>query len=268
MFYKLSQNECFERSHLTLPDAIEQGLDIDAEEIRLSMGDDELYRQEFLCEFLDESTAFITYEQIAACEDPSLEKEPGLDRLDDFTGDLFVGVDVGRKRDLTVFWVVECQDETLTTRAVFVRRNLPFRAQYELFSHILSLPRVRAACIDAGGLGMQLAESAVEDFGRHKVEPVIFTNTIKTDLAGRLRTAIEERRIRIPADEALRNDFHSLRRTVTSGGLMRFEADRGEAGHADRFWAAALALRAAGKITGPKHCLNIKPLAFAQQGAW
>ena len=59
------------------------------------MGDDELYRQELLCEFLDESTAFLTYEQIAACTDPELTLHALPEDLADDPRELFAGVDVG-----------------------------------------------------------------------------------------------------------------------------------------------------------------------------
>lgn len=285
MFYHVSLNDRFERSTVILPDAIEQGLGTDANEIRQSMADEQLYRQEFLCEFLDEATAFITYEQIAACEDAALEKEPDIESLADRDGDLYIGVDIGRKHDLTVIWVLECPHVALlrgadpsrarqeavpphTTRAVFERRNLPFRDQYALLSRILTLENVRRCCLDAGGLGMQLAEAAVEDFGPHRVEPITFTNAIKSELAGGLRIAIEERRIRIPVDEAVRNDWHSVQRGVTSTGHLRFDASRTGAGHADRFWAAALAIHAAGAPSGDMNCLNVKPLSFACSGTW
>lgn len=69
MFYHLGQNDLFARTTLTLPQAVAQGLDVDIQQLRLAMNDDELFRQEFLCEFLDESHAFLPYSIIAACED-------------------------------------------------------------------------------------------------------------------------------------------------------------------------------------------------------
>lgn len=268
VFYQLKHNDLFERSTLTLTDAVAYGLNVDPEELRRTMGDDELFRQEFGCEFLDEATAFITYDQIAACEDPALEKEVPVEDLCVLAQDLYVGVDIGRKHDLTVIWVLSRDGETLTTRTVYERQGLPFRKQYELLCHVLALPNVRRCCIDAGGLGMQLAESAVEDFGSHRVEPITFTNAIKSELAGRLRIAVEDVRIRIPVDEHIRNDWHSLGRSITAGGHTRFDASRSGTGHADRFWAAALAIHAAGNPVGKPHCLNVKPLAFATSGAW
>ncbi len=268
MFYRLSKNDRFQRSIVTLPSAIEQGLEVDANEIRESMADDQLYRQEFLCEFLDETTAFLTYEQICACQDPTLAKDTHVDDVAVLPGDLFVGIDIGRKRDLTVIWILEREDNTLVTRAVYERQGCPFRDQYELVSDVLALRNVRRCCIDAGGLGMQLAESAVEDFGAHRVVPITFNNATKSEMAGRLRIAVEERRIRIPVDDSVRDDWHSLQRNITTAGQLRFDATRSNTGHADRFWAAALAMHAAGSPLGPKNCLNVKPLAFARDGAW
>ncbi|NOT00690.1 MAG: hypothetical protein HOP29_08690 [Phycisphaerales bacterium] len=271
MFYQLRHNERFECRIVTLLDAVRQGLAVDVDEIRASMADEQLFRQEFLCEFLDETTAFLTYEQIAACEDPALDKDCPVDELAVIENDLYLGVDIGRTRDLTVLWILEDRDGVLCTRAVYERRNLPFREQHDLISDVLSLRRLRRCCIDAGGIGMQLAESAVEEFGDHRVEAVTFTNTIKNELAASLRIAVEDARVRIPVDDAIRNDWHGIRRGLTAGGMTRFDADATAAGHADRFWAAALALRAAGRrrvISAGDAGLIVKAPAFAAAGAW
>ncbi len=70
------------------------------------MDDDTLYRQEFLCEFVDEATAFLTYDQIAACTEPTLALCESVEELSRDAREVFVGVDVGRIRDLTVVWVL------------------------------------------------------------------------------------------------------------------------------------------------------------------
>ena len=41
-------------------------------------------------------------------------------------------------------------------------------------------------------------------------------------------------------DRVLAADLHSIRKTVTAGGNVRFEGERTKAGHADRFWAGAI----------------------------
>jgi phage FluMu gp28-like protein len=268
VFYQLRCNDHFSQSTVSLPEAIAQGLGVDLEEVRQSMGDEELFRQEFLCEFLDEATAFLTYEQIAACEESGLEFEVPLHRLSSYGGDLYAGVDIGRRRDLTVVWVLHRRDEQLITRGVNVLSHAPFRRQYELLSRVLELSNLRRCCIDAGGLGMQLAESAVEDFGAHRVEPINFTSATKAQLAGALRIAVEAGRIRIPVDEQIRNDWHSVERSVTAGGHVRFEASRAAGSHADRFWAAALAVHAASAPRGTVEWMRARPLAFAEEGTW
>ena len=291
VFYQLRANEQFSTSVVTLPEAIRQGLEADAEQIRLAMGDDTLYRQEFLCEFLDESTAFLTYEQIAACGDPTLTLHDDATSLATETREMFVGVDVGRVRDLTVFWVLargpsavaepqalpcagprrlksSAQSDALTTVALLELANVSFRRQFDLLSEILELRKVRRCCIDAGGIGMQLAEQAVERFGEHRVEAVTFTSALKTQIAMGLRIAVEGQGIRIPNDQRIRNDWHSVQRQMTASGHVRLAAPRLAGSHADRFWAAALAVHAAETGGGRVESLTVGPIRFARDGAW
>ncbi len=109
---------------------------------------------------------------------------------------------------------------------------------------------------------------AVEEFGDYRVEAVTFTNALKGELAGRLRRRVEERTIRIPVDERIRNDWHSIERSVTPAGHIRFDADRTAAGHADRFWAAALAVYAAGNPPAAQEQMKMQRLEFARTGIW
>ena len=146
---------------------------------------------------------------------------------------------------------------------------MPFKEQFEFLGGLLRLRSLRRCCIDAGGLGMQLAEEAVEQFGAHRVEPVTtFTAGLKSQLAVQLRIAVEAGRIRIPNDERIRDDWHSLQRTVNEAGHFRLTAPRHAGSHADRFWAAALALHAAGNDPGPVEALVGASLRFARPGAW
>jgi len=260
IFYRLADNPKFQHSTVTIHDAVRDGLDADPEELRLAIGDEELWRQEFLCEFVDEATAFLTYEMIAACEDSRLpaplvihgDQERALDPLDaviasiDELGECYLGVDVGRRRDLTVWWLGEKSGRELVTRMVVELAKTRFRAQYEKLSAILAHRNVRRAAIDETGLGMQMAEAAQEDFGKWRVDAVTFTPAVKAKLAGQLRVKVEDRLVRIPSSQAIRNDWHSLEKIVTTGGSVLYRAERTPGGHADRFWAAALAVDAAG----------------------
>ncbi|HOW69132.1 MAG TPA: terminase family protein [Phycisphaerae bacterium] len=268
LFAELRDNDQFAHSIVTLDDAIAAGLEIDAGQIRRSMNDDELYRQEFGCEFLDEASSFLTYEQIRRVEDPGLEKGFDLGLLGACKGPLYVGVDIGRHRDLTVMWVVERCEGVLITRGVRESQGELFRGQCEVLSRLLELRPVCRCCIDAGGMGMPLAEAVVERFGSARVEAVQFSAMVKDSLASGLRLCVEEGTIRIPADELIRNDWHSVRRSVAVVGPARYEAARSGSGHADRFWAACLAVRAAACDGGAIEVVRGEGLRFARKGIW
>ena len=114
--------------------------------------------------------------------------------------------------------------------------------EHELWP-ILESPEVKRCCIDATGLGMQLAERAKERFG-WKVEKIHFTPAVKEELAFTLRSAFEDRTIRIDPDPKLRADLRGIKKEVTSAGNIRFVGES-EDSHCDRFWAMALRQHAA-----------------------
>ena len=93
-----------------------------------------------------------------------------------------------------------------------------------------------------GGGSHRRGEEAATESSR--VEGVLFTAAAKQHLATLLKQQAEDRRLRIPADKAIRTDLHSLRRVTTPAGNVRFDVDGGD-GHADRAWAAALGVYAA-----------------------
>jgi len=247
---------------ITLQDALDQGFlhklqaklppgderqDMDEADyydyVRRGCPDEETFLQEYMCIPSDDSAAFLSYDLIQAAE-----YRPGdlwqTDLLD-AKGRLYVGVDVGRDHDLTVIWVLERLGDVGYTRAVLALQNTPFDAQEDQLYQLLQLPALRRACIDATGIGRQFAERAQRRFGPYRVEPVQFSAPVKEELAYPLRAAFEDRSIRIPSDPAIRADLRAVKKETTAAGNIRFTADRGKNGHADRFWALALALHAA-----------------------
>jgi len=238
-FYEICTDPSWSEHVVTIHDAIEQGLPADAGELRRLMGsDEEGWRQEYLVEFVDEATAFLTHELIASCED-ALAGDPNLYA----GGDLYAGVDIGRRHDLTVIWIIEAVGDVAWTREVIVLAKTKFSIQQELLFSVLRRRGVRRCCIDETGLGMQLAENAADAFPA-VVEPVTLSARTKEALASALRSEFEDRLLRIPVDNDIRSDLHSVKRTVTAAGNIRFDAERTDDGHADRFWALALAREA------------------------
>lgn len=122
----------------------------------------------------------------------------------------------------------------------------PFAVQLAFARELLSLRGadggwlIRRAAVDATGIGAPLAEALEQEFAP-RVEPVVFTAAVKEDLAFRTRRRMEEGLTRLPDTRDVRRAFSSVKKFVTASGNLRFDAERTEAGHADEFWAKALA---------------------------
>lgn len=264
VFHELCEGDLgrhFSHHKVTLPEAVVQGLKADVATLRAAV-DEDTWRQEYLCEFVDESAAFLPYDLIAKCERAELDGLPVEDpdtaslRL---RGPLFAGFDVARKGDLSVIWVNElCGGRHVCRRRVEMR-NMPFSAQRDVLWPVLALPNLRRCCIDASGLGMQMAEEAVQRFGSWRVEGVTFSAPVKEALAGPLKAAMEDGDVLFAPSPAVRDDLHKVRRSVTAAGNVRFVAESDAAGHADRFWALALAIEAARQCQGGP--VGMDPLA-------
>ncbi len=211
------------------------------EQLRRDCRTEEAWLQEYCCQPVDATSAFLPIEMIMACERPPIAV---MQPLSDIKGDIYVGFDVARKRDLSVIIGAELVGEVLTVRYIRTLKNTPFSIQRELLASILRCKNVRRCCIDSTGLGMQLAEDARAQFG-YRAEGVSFTAAVKHELATDLRIRFEDKTVLIPADDDLRDDLHSIRRQTTIAGNVRYESDGDTDGHADRFWALALACHAA-----------------------
>lgn len=258
----------------------EEGNPITPDELRIALNDDEAWHQEALVEFLDETTAWLTYDLIEGVENPKIMSDPSwVDRLVSeaiahharykhlekppvydsawlnnevpFTGGLYLGFDVARRRDLSVIWLDEEVDNLYWTRAAIALKNMPFGVQRIVLFALMKLSAFRRACFDKTGIGEQLFEEASEIFGS-RVEGIDFTSANKEVLANGIKKSFEDQRDRIPAEQTIRQSLHSVKKTSTDTGHFRFDADRTDAiGHADHFWAKALCVHARSKVSGP-----------------
>ena len=217
--------------------------------------DEESFLQEYMCVPSDDAGAFLSYEMITSCQYTGDDKWDMA--LEECQNPLYVGVDVGRDHDLTVIWVLEKIHNIYFTRAVIELQGKKFSTQEDVLYPIISNPNVKRCCIDCTGIGRQFSERAAERFS-YRVEPVTFTRQSKEEMAYPLRAAFEDRTLRIPKSAEIEKDLRSIKKVTTAAGNVRFAADRGRNGHADRFWALALALHAATQVKAPPP----KPKAF------
>lgn len=269
LFYRMRDNPRFATSIVTLRDAIDQGLDADEVELQEGINDEFAWRQEFCCEFLDEAYAFIPLEMIQSCESPNASLAIDWKQLGLHGVEAFVGIDIGRFRDLTAIWLWRRDGDTFTTIGVDTMEDVSFDDQESAIAEILSQRAVRRCCIDASGIGLHLSERLVDRFGSHSVVPVVFTQATKHRMASTLRIHAERKSLQIPVDRTIREDWHSVTRRIGAAGNVRFEADRSAHGHADRFWAAALGLMAS-EGCGPagSDFMTDGQLRFGGAGIW
>lgn len=249
-FYELmtgDDDDGWSRHVTDIYQAVADGLPRDIEELRRGAGDDDLWAQEFELQWLDEASAWLEYELINACEHDLAglpEHYAG--------GPCFVGVDIAARNDLFVIWVVEQVGDVYWTREVITRRRIKFAEQDALLDDVFRRYRVLRCCMDQTGMGEKPVEDAQSRHGTSRVEGVLFTGANKLTLATRGKEAMQDRRLRIPeGDNALRADFHKLKKVVGPTGTPRFVADSDAQGHADRVWAAFLAINAAGDAPAP-----------------
>jgi phage FluMu gp28-like protein len=161
-------------------------------------------------------------------------------------GRIFIGNDIGRRRDLWVAWVIEQVGDVAWTREIRELKGATFAAQDAEMDELM-LRRYPAARLwmDQTGMGEKPVEDARRRYPGH-VEGILFTGAHRLDLASIGKRVFEDRRIRIPrGNSEVRTDLHKPRVEQGPAGTVRLVVERDETGHADRFWALMLALAAA-----------------------
>ena len=268
-FYELwSGDNRWSKHEVDIYTAVKDGLPIDIEELREGCDGEDDWLQEYCCEFLDEASAFLTFELITGCENDEMTSLE-LPEFFNPSGDLFLGMDIGRKKDLSVIWLWEKLADVFVTRAVQELKRMKFRDQKSILYEYLSLPRLRRACIDNTGIGANLAEDAMLDFGKSRVEEVTFTSAAKGEMAINMHQVFEDKLARIPISKNIRSDLHSVKKIVTAANNIRYDADRNENGHADRFWAAGLGLHAGQtSFSGPVEYQSAQRRRLIRKGAY
>jgi phage FluMu gp28-like protein len=217
---------------------------------------EEDFQQEYECAFVDESTAWISWELIKRAQHPELrywncksthevavmidtflsEIAQGKVELS-FTG----GIDVGRKHDLTECFVVgKAKTGHAPVRIIISLDRVPFDEQQACFEMLLSKLPFVSVLIDQNGIGMQLAEQLNRRF--NFAQGVSFTNQTKELWAVEARLQFERGNVMIPLYRDLAYQIHSIKKQVTKAKNNVFDTETNEKHHADKFWALALAL--------------------------
>ena len=134
---------------------------------------------------------------------------------------------------------------------------MEFRDQFKEAASMIRALNLRKFCVDATGLGMQLAEDLQREFGAI-VEPITFTNQNKVEMFNGLKKGFSDGTCLIPDDPDLKKEFQSIKRVISANSIS-YQADRDDSGHADNAVGAALAHYA--YLLSSKEC-DFMPIAF------
>lgn len=259
-FYELmtSSVDGWSRHVVDIHQAVAEGLPRDIDTLRIALGDEDAWAQEFELQWLDEASAWLTHDLVNAVEHPMA----GIP--ENYTGGpCFAGVDIGRRRDLFVISVLESVGDVLWLRELVELRGATFAEQDAALDHVFDCYRVARCCMDQTGMGEKPVEDAQRRHGSSRVEGVLFTGPNKLALATVGKQAFEDRRVRIPMNHrALRTDLHKLKKVAGPTGAPRFVAESDANGHADRTWALFLALSAA---ESPGYAYGYVPVSTLRQ---
>lgn len=240
-FYELmtGSGDGWSRHVVDIHRAVADGLPRDIDELRAGIADEDAWAQEYELQWLDEASAWLSYDLITACED-----EAAGDAAAYAGGPCFVGRDIGRRNDLHVITVLEQIGDVLWERERIEQKRATFADMDAAFDGVMTRYRVARACIDQTGMGEAVTEAAQRRYGS-RVEGVLFTGANKLVMATAGKDRFEARTLRIAmGDPKLRADLHKLRRVTGPTGAPRFVAERDD-DHADRTWALFLAINAA-----------------------
>lgn len=217
------------------------------------------FQQEYECAWVDESTAWITWDVIARNQQADLlywhakstdeatamiaEIQQAIDQ-GRIESALCGGIDVGRKKDLTEMNVTgKSTTGHLPVRLMISLDRVEFAQQKACFVDVIKRLPFTQVLVDQNGIGMQLAEDLKKETG--KTEGVDFTNPNKELWAVEARVKAEAALTPLPMDRDLAYQIHSIKKTRTDAKNNVYDTERNEKHHADKFWSWALALWAA-----------------------
>jgi phage FluMu gp28-like protein len=246
-----------------------KGGPITPEEAEAESIDRRAYRQNYENEPSDEAGALLPMELIQLAQrapffvqDEQEWSAATLARLHRTEGEFSIGQDVGRKVDLSVVTVLQRIGGTIRRQVgQLVMRGMSLAHQRRQMMALMDVirHRTRRVSIDSTGLGTGLADELTEIYGS-MIIGCNFSSTVPvTDaiaatgrkavtmglperLALDLLSCFEDRTIEIMDSREMRDDLRKPGRVVSADGKrVSIAAERGTDGHADRFWALALA---------------------------
>jgi len=224
----------FTRFRIDIYRATEDGLVFDLETMR-DLFDADTWASAYECQFVDDEASLFSIALIKACVDDTLSYfSPSSKKT------LFAGYDIGRTAHRSALAALVLQETNiydLCTMEIYAKT--PFDEQRFTLKNFMNTYPLAQIRLDRTGIGMDLAETMVKQY-KQRAKGVHFTASQKESMVLNLKKIFEDKTIRIPNDPLLIADIHSIKRKAGARGFL-YDSKQNEHGHADRFWALALA---------------------------
>lgn len=222
------------------------------------------FQAEYECIYVDETTAWIPWDEIKAAQRTApaahlatargknlaalydaiaeLSRDVAAGKVESIFG---AGMDIGRTRNTSELTLCGIgRDHIYPLRLQLTMDNVEYDDQEAIAAHVAKTFRLTKMYIDRNGIGSQLAENLAKAFPT-KIEGVDFTNASKTAWATQVKMLIQQGRAPIPVDRDLAYQIHSIKKIILPSKKLAFDTARNERHHADKFWGWVLALDAA-----------------------
>lgn len=198
-----------------------------------------VFQTEYECQFIDEAEAYFPWDLVNKGRDTEQEVWTTYPEGYEPKGDISIGVDLAKKRDESVFTVVEhAEDGTQKVLYVYATQR-DYEEQFYILKELAKVSRARRVSIDATGPGQMFFEKAQrEGFGPScHAEGISFTNLKKEEWATKFKGDLQTGTITYPNHSELLNQIHGIKRTKTVSNFFKFAGDPD-----DYFWSLMLAM--------------------------
>jgi len=135
----------------------------------------------------------------------------------------YIGIDFGRKRNLTEIHVLRKKDKLMSTVMMKSLENTNFEDQKHYIDDLVARVKPVKMKVDERGLGLPLLDYLQRKHGESMVEPLkMAEGKSKERSVLQLRNAFTDLQIAIPDDEELYEQLHSYQKEYTEFGNVRY----------------------------------------------
>ena len=208
----------------TVHDAVAQGCPIDVELLKQEM-DEISFRQNYLCEFIDDVSSYFGYELILKSTNVDLSNY-SIEDLLKCNGHLIAGYDPGKMVDSGVFTILERTHQKGKIRVLHIKefKKVDYSEQIAYLIQYTQAVKIPRVFVDATGVGVKIVEDLKRVLGSI-IQPITYTNSVKEQLITDLKLAMERDQIEIPDSARLIDQLHGIQREITNAGNVRYGHD-------------------------------------------